>query len=52
MTSQQAQTIIREVEDLLKEHGIWYVKSLEYKGNLAMIRLSDITLKIDQPRER
>jgi hypothetical protein len=50
VNDQQAKAICREVEEILRNHGVWYCKSLDYKDGLAFIRLTDISFKIDQQR--
>jgi len=50
MNGSQAHTIIKEVEELLRNHAIWYTKSIEYKDNHTIIRLTDISIKVDKPK--
>jgi hypothetical protein len=52
VTENQARAVTKEIEQLCQEHGLYYVKSMEYKGSLAMIRFQEISLKVDQPRDR
>jgi hypothetical protein len=51
VNSDQAKAVCREVEEILRNHGIWYTKELVYKENLSFIVLKDVSFKIDAPRD-
>lgn len=49
---EQAQELIREIEKLCRNHGVWYTKTIEYKEKTTVIKLTDISVKIDKQEPR
>lgn len=52
MTGQQATAIIREIEDICKNHGVFWTKVIEHKENFDIIRLQEISVKIEKQKDR
>lgn len=48
MNTTQATEIIREIESLCREHGLWYTKVIEHKGNTTVVRLQEISVKMEK----
>jgi hypothetical protein len=46
----QAKAVIHEIEDICRNHGLWYNKVIEYKDGLSIIRIQEISVKIDRQR--
>ena len=47
MNAEQAKTLVREIEELLRQHGVFYTKEIEYREQLAYIRFKEISFKVD-----
>ena len=52
MDQLQATELIKEIEKLCRNHGLWYTKTIEYKEKTTIIRLSDISVKIEKNDSR
>lgn len=52
MNGAQAHAVIKEIEELCRNHGLWYSKTIEYKDNSTIIRLTDISIKVDKQKDR
>jgi hypothetical protein len=47
MTKEKALQILREIETVCKKHALWFDVKMEQHPDLKMIRVQEISIKID-----
>jgi thiamine monophosphate synthase len=48
MREVEARQLAAEIRELCKKHGVWLVIEEEHKPALAMIRVKEISIKVDK----
>jgi hypothetical protein len=46
MTKDQALNLLKEIESLCRQHGLWLTVEHENKPDLRMIRIKEISIKV------
>ena len=44
----EARQLAAEIRELCKKHGVWLTMKEEFKPDLAMIRIEEISIKVDK----
>lgn len=47
-TEKEARRVVAELKEFCKRHGLWVTVSEEHKPNLTMIRVEEISIKVDK----
>ena len=51
MTETETRRAAREIEEVLKAAGAWYVKKEKYADGLTMITFDDVSIKVTQRKK-
>lgn len=50
MTEKQGMAIIAEIEAICKTYGLYFTKVVEYKGAVTILKMQEISIRIDNGR--
>lgn len=50
MTKEEAIKVLNQIEALCVKNDLWYVVETDKRPDLKMIKIKEISIKIDQPR--